>query len=576
MTTVGKDSFRRLFNMISMRHTKSMVRSEIEIPPQKRYVITMPFTAVEEQHYQSLFKELTAACGLDVQGNPIRDDWDFEDPNVQAAMRAALDRLRQTALHPEVGYRNRRALGQKARPMRTVAEVLDAMVEQSDGTIRADQRSFLSLKLTKGQLLARLHRVDEALKIWEEVRTRSAEMVAECRAQLEQEVEAARKNDAATDDDNESRPEDEDAASPRVGEARRRLRSALEIQHRAVFFCANAYFSIKSDESRTKPSSDEFMRLEKLEVEGYDLAKAIRKELLQESYGKAKRLMDRIADSAAQQSFQVIPEAMPVNQMGIESRKIADALEELGVALNEQANQLDEWREQVVQMLLKSLVDEEETEATGEEYGESTKIQEEILVFTQVLRAAIADRQSAVSGQVNALVEQETRTATVMASHGEGPSPEKLLRLFKVRDDIRPPFTKDDPYSSLRGLLGELRSLTVKLRHDAATGNSRAATELAIVDKLLKRTQKELADQNKAAVRMEQEIQQFTDTLNARLEFYRQLQAVSDMVGEHEGPADDAALAALTQEEETLRTKLATSEAKHRYCKYSAPIRYLQ
>lgn len=268
-----------------MRHSKSLVRSEIAIPPQKRYVITMPFTAVEEQHYQSLFEELAATCGLDPRGNPLQAKWDPEDPGVQSAMRIALDRLRQTVLHPEVGNRNRRALGQKVGPMRTVAEVLEAMLDQTDGTMRTDQRSLLAIKLTRGQILACQKRVQDALSIWQEVLSKSTEIVSECRAQLDLEIQEARRGidseaqPALEDDSTEDR---DDAVPPRVGEARRRLRSALEIQHRAIFFCANAYFSIKSNEQMTAPGSDEFQRLERLEIEGYDQAKAIRKEILQE------------------------------------------------------------------------------------------------------------------------------------------------------------------------------------------------------------------------------------------------------------------------------------------------------
>lgn len=49
-----------------------------------------------------------------------------------------------------------------------------------------------------------------------------------------------------------------------------------------VFFIASAYFQIKSNEDMTKPDSDDFKRLEKLEIDGYELAKQIRKEILQE------------------------------------------------------------------------------------------------------------------------------------------------------------------------------------------------------------------------------------------------------------------------------------------------------
>jgi E3 ubiquitin-protein ligase SHPRH len=50
----------------------------------------------------------------------------------------------------------------------------------------------------------------------------------------------------------------------------------------AIFFRANAYFQIKSDEDLTKPDSPEFRQLEKLETDGYEAAKRLRREILQE------------------------------------------------------------------------------------------------------------------------------------------------------------------------------------------------------------------------------------------------------------------------------------------------------
>ena len=313
-TGADKASFRELFNLISMRHTKSLVRQEISIPPQKRYVITMPFTAVEEQHYQSLFKELAGTCGLDAQGNPLRPDWNPDDPEVQYAMRTALDRLRQTALHPEVGVRNRRALGRKAGPLRTVSEVLAAMVEQSQNAIRVDQRNIFSMKLVRGQVLAGMGRVKEAQEIWEDVRSASEKLVVETREEINKEIADASRPDGAKqldskpwrDGDDDSSHGDDDAVPPRVGEARRRLRFALEIQHKAVFFCGNAYFSTKSDEKKTVPDSDEFKRLEKIETESYDRAKTIRKEILQEVCSPRRFTLSGCAGKANQREHRVM------------------------------------------------------------------------------------------------------------------------------------------------------------------------------------------------------------------------------------------------------------------------------
>jgi hypothetical protein len=50
----------------------------------------------------------------------------------------------------------------------------------------------------------------------------------------------------------------------------------------ATFFRANAYFQIKSNENMTTPGSPDFEALEKLETDGYEEAKTLRREILQE------------------------------------------------------------------------------------------------------------------------------------------------------------------------------------------------------------------------------------------------------------------------------------------------------
>lgn len=258
--------------------------------------------------------------------------------------------------------------------------------------------------------------------------------------------------------------------------------------------------------------------------------------------------------------------------MGIESRRIADALEELSAALDEQAAELDDWREHVIQLLLKPLVDEEKEDITGEEYEQSTKLQEEILVYLQILRAALADRRAAIAGQRNFLVEHEIKTAMRMAIEGDGPFPEKFLELVAACEAVKPPFVEGDPLSSVRGVVLELRSLSAKLRHEEATGNSRSAHELLVVSNLLKVAVELQTEQTKAVAVMDRELDRFMVTLNARIEYYRQLQAVSDMVGEYEGSLEEDALVIALQsvrrQEDILETKLAAATAKHRYCEY--------
>lgn len=102
--------------------------------------------------------------------------------------RIRLVRLRQTCVHPEVGGRNRRALGRNDGPLRTVDQVLDVMMDQTDVSIRTEQRLLLSSKLRRGQLFENSPRVKQALEIWESAAHEASIIVEECREALGKEI----------------------------------------------------------------------------------------------------------------------------------------------------------------------------------------------------------------------------------------------------------------------------------------------------------------------------------------------------------------------------------------------------
>lgn len=578
LTAHHKPIFRSLFNDLAIRHTKQQVSDELELPSQQRFVITMPFTAVEEQHYRSLFMQMAEQCGLDINGHPVVDDWNPD--SYEEEMRSWLNRLRQTALHPEVGVQNRRALGHKAGPLRTVDEVLNAMIEQSDVSVRAEQRSYFNARLIRGQMLENGPRVKEALSIWESVMAEIEAIVLNCREELRGAIQDAKQLESAQFDDTsqegadgDSEDSDDEAdellSKGRVGEARNRLRLALEVQHRAVFFCANAHFQIKSNSESTEPDSDEFRSLQKLEDQGYEHAQKIRREILSENHKKATKLMGRLQKAATEQSFVIVPEFKPNSLKGLESAPVVERVEELFGLLNLQAEMIDDLREAIVQLLIRPLVDEEdETEITGDEFADSTKVQEYLMAHVQVLRTVIADRQEAVSGLENTLVKHELNTAKVAALAGDGPAPEKFLELMHLRDQVKPSLAR---HGCLRGAVGDLRALLGRLPKPDQRGEDRVRMEYEITVHQVRDTQAQIQAQTKAINAMERENDHFTKAMNSRLDYYRQLQAVSDSVAPYEGPTDAQAIANYVRAEESSSKKLTSLEGKHRYRELTRP-----
>ncbi|KAE8414924.1 proteasome stabiliser-domain-containing protein [Aspergillus pseudocaelatus] len=557
--------------MIALRHSKDRVRNELHIPPQKRIVITVPFTAVEEQRYGQLFEEMCGACGLDLSGAPLNVDWDPDDPSVIERMRSWLIKLRRTCLHP--AGKPLRGIGTGTGPLRSVAEVLEVMIDQNDALIHAEERSLLLSQLRRGQLLENAKHRQQALGLWTNSLERANAIVKECRDRLHSErmerpMSAAKPDLDVTSADTASEDENEEATkNTRVG-ARQRLRAALEVQHICVFFTGNAYFQIKTDPRLTEPDSEEFRTLEKREVEAYESAKLIRKEMLAEISRKVGHFMKTIRERAQKGLFVNIPQMKPrLWGKGLESRRVLDKFEDFCDSMNRHAVQYDEWRQTMIKFLSQSLIDQEdESELEGDEYEKSTKHQDEMYVYMEALRAMFADRHDALTGQKNVLIAHEVKSGIVQAQKGEGPSPSLFLQMMNTRSRIKP----DPQLGSLRGIISELRSLATSLEWQTSGGNSRAHAELELVTLVLQNASQMASEQAKVAANMEKEVEMFRDTMNNRLEYYRQLQQISDTVAPYDEesagkPLDEALFSVKLRQEEMIDEKISALRAKHRY-----------
>ncbi|QSZ29404.1 hypothetical protein DSL72_003918 [Monilinia vaccinii-corymbosi] len=578
-----KAHFHKVFDSISLRHSKRSVRGEINLPQQRRFVITIPFNSIEEQYYRELFGQMCKESGLSTEGAPLIDGWDPSD--YAEVMRRWLVRLRQAALYPEL--RNKRGLkhnkDEDEPVVQTASKVLELMFSQIDIAIRTNHRLLLMSRLKRGQLYENSPRVQKALEIWEAVIVESSVDVKEARDELSSEISLEKAKLASRADKGpgseivktETIPSSQaqgsrsivggdfdvqDGSDPasRIGVLRTRLRTALELHHMAVFFRANAHFQIKTNEEMTKPDSPEFDKFEKLEKEGYEAAKELRREILHEVFNRANTLMATIKRHTESGTVVQLPKFAPnVLTGGPECRRIMDDFESLGNNMDNQAREINEWRDHLSRILSSSLVDndDDEIEINGEEYEDSTKVQEEVVVYVQALRTMIADRQTSLTGVENYLTNQEAKTALREAKNGVGPAPEQLLALFQVRERFIHKGT------SVRGALSELRSHISNLKGQG----DRAQNELSIVEAQLKMTHKYLTDQTKVATALEKEVELFTKCMNLRVEYYKQLQAISNQVAPYTGPNNDLVVENMLSKERELVQSLAVMRAKKRY-----------
>ncbi|KAK4542120.1 hypothetical protein LTR36_007151 [Oleoguttula mirabilis] len=569
LITNHRHLFRRIFGEIALRHTKAHpdVRDELHLPPQKRVVLTVPFSTVEQQHYATLLTEMCNDVGLNSDGSPKDEAWDPQDARTIETMRMWLVRLRQTCLHPQVGGHNRKALGRGQGPLRTVAEVLQVMIEQNETSTRAEERAVLDAQLSRAHIVGNngtdIHRSEKALEVYENAMNTSVALVQEARGRL-----ASAK--AALAAKGESAEEDEDTSSGRL---KANLRTALQLQHVCTFFAATAYYQIKTNEDLVEPDSAKFKNFEELETTLYERAKLLRQEILKNTSDKAEGQMRKISDLAKSGKLTHMPAIKDLAMVGIESRRIVEKSDELFDVIREQVQVIGQWRVKMAEYLRKPLVDEDENaETTGEEYEDSTKQQDELYVYFDAVKAVQADLNTFITGEDAPLIDHEVRMLVRDAKwfldpdvefNGVVHAPELLLKLLATRNHFR---ARKEQVGSVRSLVQEARILENSMQLGAG---ARSDYERSLVKGHLTALQKIFSDYSKTITGMEKELDLFRSVQNQRLEFYRQLQELSDAVApyreELDEQLDEVALDAVMEKEAKFTKSLAQLKTKNRF-----------
>ncbi|KAK9452328.1 SNF2 family N-terminal domain-containing protein [Limtongia smithiae] len=561
--------FCNFFSRISVRHTKDMVKDSIALPPQRRIVLTIPFTTVEENNYRHLFQEFLDDCGFNADGSPARDDW---NPTVELSkMSHWLSRLRQTCCHAQIGVNNRRALG--GGPLRTVSDVLEAMYDGAQTSAILDERMYWESMIHRAQLLEQGKQTDKALELFTQalegvraiIEARKKQLAEELQKQasIQQKVKRNSENNVQDTDDElteEQREEkaiaellekeEESVNKSKIVHDRARVRLFLDLEHRCLFFIASIYFQKENKE---------------LEDKYYDLAQTAREELLSETQSKAQKLMDTLASMAAQQKFVEIPSIDAVDEFkgGLEIRKLVERAHDIYGHLNEQANCLDEWREKVISLLSQTLVDRD-SEADGEEYGNSLDAQEEGFSYQEAIRQTIADRNEAVTGIRNNLVEFDIDRENQLDERTD-----LAKKLQEERKNVKPP-----PYlGSLKLIHDELRRTRTQLSYDAedAIGERRQRRlemENILGGDELTYLRNVISSQKKAIDQLDKESLFFRSIYNARIEYYKQLQQISDDVAEFKPKEPEKFVKTATEQEKKLRSRIDKGYARLRYLEH--------
>ncbi|KAK3076552.1 hypothetical protein LTS18_012702, partial [Coniosporium uncinatum] len=143
-----------------------------------------------------------------------------------------------------------------------------------------------------------------------------------------------------------------------------------------------------------------------------------------------------------------------------------------------------------------------------------------------------------------------------------------MIKLMAERSKLQ--FKKDD--ESLRAVVTGLRSLATSLQWQADGGNVRASNEHLIVEQQLRKVQATSTEQARIITDLEQELEMFRNAMNHRLDYYRQLQQISDTVKPYKDELDEeldtASLANVQRKTVLHEVSLQTLKTKSRFLQH--------
>lgn len=134
---------------LAVRTTKAQVKDEFQLPTQTRYIVPIEFGKVERTIYDDVLETALAQLHVDARGVAAFSGWQMD----LSALRNWLHKLRQACTHPQVGGAGKieKIIGQ--RGIKSMEEVLETMVENTEDQLVIDRRRKIGLLLRRSHLL---------------------------------------------------------------------------------------------------------------------------------------------------------------------------------------------------------------------------------------------------------------------------------------------------------------------------------------------------------------------------------------------------------------------------------------
>lgn len=588
----------QLFLRYAIRTMKASVKDELTIPKQTRYLVPIELGRVERHVYDQNFEKALLELGLDARGVAVTENWQVDTANLRSWLR----RLRGFCTHPQVGQlQNQGDKLHKPGVLKTIGEVLESMKEQNWRNLMEDRRTKVQLMTSTAQLYQRHDehptRYQVALQILLEAEKEANNLIKDIEAAIVSHDQEGRrlKGEAAaltaghdrdngsgtgSNDKGKGRAESEDSDDlPKnaAGEEHRVKRRALQQRLRECQIVMHRVAFLKGDVYHILGNADQ-------ETAAYEKADDLRRILLRSTEETAERAMAQLASEGEHlEERELMIEVPYLGKGGIHSNALMEEInEKVDELLNQQSALLWRWRSHLIKLLTMPL-NSRGDEADGQEYGRSLETQGEAETYLQAYAALLADRREAMTAERTLLAAHDVREKKarrtkaakkaelalmdeeVMLAVGDlEPQPQDEVLRKELNDQRKALLEDHNPERAIR-------SIMVELNHIAARITRKDDPEKIIAAEASERLRELLADQAKLMDRLQMDLNRLRRTFNERIQYFRQLQEVSDTVAdiEWEGHVSEAIQ---QNEEETnkLDVKINTGRARQRYLDHLA------
>jgi len=375
--------------------------------------------------------------------------------------------------HPHIGSRNKESLGKTN--LRTIDEVLDAMVQQNKAQLHIKERTLFTTKLKRAVLTARIHNDITEMQLFTQLAVEAQRQVeswdTKLREQRGKRAQAQGPYQSPEEKiDIEQEPLDCIDFHTRldIGNAKPsaddpytantlRHRDWQEQHHRVLFFSAGFYHDLD-------------MGVE--EVELYTRAEEVRQQILAPSEKKFEKLLVVVKNGMQRvelgESHMLLASKF---KGGIVLGRHLEELEFIRNLLNQQLTLLNQWRQDLIHRLTQPLMQDGEE---GEQYQYSIDLQHTLESYLHYYGRMLTFRRDLISGTEETVAKhvanvqsqndhesmvkrREDRISSFTRKHEDQPNKEETLdkRLEMEMNRLITP----DLVSTLRSIRTDIKSL---------------------------------------------------------------------------------------------------------------------